>query len=78
MRGWIRVSTVAPGLAILLVPATVQDVVLLAMASLVLPIAAYWLVASDPRLSEPGPGASTVNRRAKSRPALLAQRRLRR
>jgi hypothetical protein len=43
MRGWIRVSTVAPGLAILLVPATVQDVVLLAMASVVLPIAAYWL-----------------------------------
>jgi hypothetical protein len=43
MRGWIRVSTVAPGLAILLLPATVQDVVLLAIASLVLPIAAHWL-----------------------------------
>ena len=41
MRGWIRVSTVAPGLAVLLVPATVQDVVLLAMASLLLPLAAY-------------------------------------
>jgi hypothetical protein len=49
MRGWIRISTVAPGLAILLVPATVQDVVLLAMASLVLPIAAYWLVGLRPK-----------------------------
>jgi hypothetical protein len=50
MRGWIRVSTVAPGLAVLLVPATVQDVVLLAMASLVLTLAAYWLAGSMPKV----------------------------
>jgi hypothetical protein len=74
MRGWIRVSTVAPGLAFLLVPATVQDVVLLAMASLVLPLAAYWLAGRVPKVVEPKVGfePTTVGLRNRcSTPELL-------
>ena len=65
MRGWIRASTVAPGLAVLLVSATVQDVVLLAMASLVLPLAACWLAGHVPKMVAPKVGfePSTVGLR---------------
>ena len=55
-EGLVRASTVAPGLAVLLVSATVQDVVLLAMASLVLPLAACWLAGHVPKMVEPKVG----------------------